>query len=197
MKLTLSALLVGLCLAAVAQAGTILGPEPFEYVGEDFASGIVDPETEGLFYGMYWILKGSLKTVLGMRCTVKEVGNVVNASNTFLTKTETCGGDVSAQVKALIGTVNKIVSTSKGFSTINTTYCLKESDNHSGWKCFWKMLASSITLTNELKNAVSQIVKLPTTGAGTSTCLNSAVFELSFYYTQFPAQVKACKSIKS
>ncbi|XP_065364228.1 uncharacterized protein LOC135957417 [Calliphora vicina] len=213
MKFAVFALIVSLCLVAVTAKATgnfmIENEEiqDYEYIAQDLAEEIMEIEPQGLFGGMYFVLKKILKTLNGVKCTIDEVLRIQVAAHTFLTDITACGGEVSKKVQTLIAAVNDIIDTCKAIIGINESVCANGQDGKttrgvvsgikSSHKCAVNMLRKLLRLNKQIKRALKLIYQIKKVPGDTSKCVLDAVDSLEKYFTEFPANIKACSNVPS
>lgn len=217
MKLTVFALLASLCLVAVtanAIGDFMIDPEDvelYEYIAQDLAEEIVEIEPQGLFTGMYFIMKKALKTLKRLNCTIKEVIDIQIAAHEFITDVYACGGEVNKKVQNLIDACNDIIETCKAIVGINESVCANGADENAvmertwgvvsgvknGHKCFVNMFRKLQRLKNQIKYALKLIKQIKNVPGDTSKCVMDAVDKLDKAFTDFPANIKTCSQLTS
>ncbi|XP_023294686.1 uncharacterized protein LOC111677729 [Lucilia cuprina] len=215
MKFAVFALIVGLCVVAVtANASGDFGLEyenvqDYEYVAQELAEEIMEIEPQGLFSGMYFVLKKVLRTLKGLNCTIKEVIVIRGAAIKFVDDVKACGGEVSAKVQNLINACNDIIETCKDILGINESVCGNTVDEDEAlsrtWnvvsgaqnahKCYVKMFRKLQTLNKQIKRAVKLINQIKKVPGDTSKCVLNAVDTLEGYFIAFPSNIKTCSKL--
>lgn len=215
MKLTVFVLLASLCLVAVtanAIGDFMIDPEDvelYEYIAQDLAEEIVEIEPQGLFTGMYFIMKKALKTLKRLNCTIKEVIDIQIAAHEFITDVYACGGEVNKKVQNLIDACNDIIETCKDILGINESVCGNSVEEiaiqsrtwnvvqgaQNGHKCFVQMFRKLQTLNKQVKRAVKLIKQIKSVPGDTSKCVLDAVDTLEGYFTRFPSNIKTCSKL--
>ncbi|XP_023294692.2 uncharacterized protein LOC111677735 [Lucilia cuprina] len=210
MKFAVFALIASLCLVAVAAKATgdfmIENEEiqEYEYIAQELADEIMEIEPQTIFNGMYYVLKKVLKTLNGVKCTVEEVLRIQVASHTFLTDIHACGGEVNQKVQNLINAVNDIIETCKAIIGISESVCANEQGTRgvvsgvkTSHKCAANMLRKLLRLNKQIKRALKLIYQIKKVPGDTSKCVLDAVDQLEKYFTEFPANIKACTNTPS
>lgn len=183
----------------------------YEYIAQDLAEEIMEIEPTGLFTGMYFIIKKSLRTLKGLNCTIKEVMLIQTVTQNFLNDVKSCGDDVSKKVQKLINACNDIIETCKDILGINESVCgnTEETDADevqtfkiakdakTSHKCFVKMFRKVQSLKKQIKHAIKLIKQIKKVPADSSACVLDAVNTLGNYFTDFPAQIKSCSKLTS
>ncbi|XP_037812294.1 uncharacterized protein LOC119604036 [Lucilia sericata] len=210
MKFAVFALIASLCLVAVTAKAT--GEfmfeneeiQEYEYIAQELADEIMEIEPQTIFNGMYYVLKKVLKTLNGVKCTIEEVLRIQVAAHTFLTDIAACGGEVSQKVQNLIDAVNDIIETCKAIIGISESVCANEQDTRgvvsgvkTSHKCAVNMLRKLLRLNKQIKRALKLIYQIKNVPGDTSKCVLDAVDNLEKYFTEFPANIKACSNIPS
>lgn len=168
-------------------------------------------EPQGLFSGMYFVLKKVLRTLKGLNCTIKEVIVIRGAANKFVDDVKACGGEVSKKVQTLIDACNDIIETCKAILGINETVCGNNGEEdeitsrtwnvvsgaQNAHKCFVQMFRKLQTLNKQIKRAVKLIKQIKNVPGDSSKCVLDAVDTLESYFIQFPANIKTCSKLVS
>lgn len=171
----------------------------------------MEVEPMGLFSGMFSIFKKALRTLKGLNCTIKEVLQIETAALNFVNDVHACGGEVSKKVQNLIDACNNIIKTCKEILGINESICGNTVDEdvtaaqtfgsvtgaQNAHKCFVKMLRKLQTLKKQIKYALKLIKQIKNVPSDTNACVNDAVNTLESYFTEFPANIKACSKLTS
>ncbi|XP_061389890.1 uncharacterized protein LOC133325081 [Musca vetustissima] len=218
MKITLIALIAGLCLVAVNASVVVPAPMEdidFEYIANDVADDVIDIETQVSWFGIYFVIHKALTMLKGVNCTIKEVFAIRDAAQKFLNDVQACGGEVSKKLQNLIDTCKSIVSTANDIIHVDENICGNtpvddvqgtddDSDvatnpmgNKTGWNCFWKLLFKTMKLKNEVKHAIYLIKHLPAVPGEAGDCVNTAAQDLASVFNQFPSNVKTCSKLVS
>ncbi|XP_065364872.1 uncharacterized protein LOC135957949 [Calliphora vicina] len=213
MKFAVFAFIASLCLVAVTAKATgelmvdYEDIQQYEYIAQELAEEIMEIEPQGVFTGIFFVLKKVLKTLKGVSCAVDEVLKIQVAGHRFLTDIAACGGEVSQKVQTLIDAVKDIIETSKAIGGINEAVCANDHNDRllkgvvssikSGHKCAANMLSKLLRLSRQIKRAIKLIIQIKNVPGDTSRCVLDAVDTLEKYFTEFPANIKACSNLPS
>lgn len=181
--------------------------QDYEFIAQELADEIMEIEPQTIFSSMYYVLKKTLKTLKGISCTIDEVLKIQVAAHTFLTDIHACGGEVNQKVQTLIDAVNDIIETCKAIIGINESVCANGQDGSAtrgvvssvkvSHKCAANMLRKLLRLNKQIKRALKLIVQIKNVPGDTSKCVLNAVDNLEKYFTEFPANIKACSQLPS
>lgn len=156
---------------------------------------------------MYFVIRKALSVIRGVKCTVKEVDDIQEASQTFLDDVKQCEGNVTAKVQKLITTCENIITTSDNINQINDNICHSPSyttetgiepatilKTKTPFKCFFKLLGKTLKLKNQIRRAIS-LIKVINKLPGQNVCVSSAVKDLGSVFNQFTANVQYCSKL--
>ncbi|XP_037823675.1 uncharacterized protein LOC119612034 [Lucilia sericata] len=217
MKFAVFAFIASLCLVAVTAKATgefVVENEDiqvYEYIAQELAEEIAEIEPQGIFTGIYFVLKKTLKTLKGLGCAVDEVLKIQVAAHTFLTDIAACGGELNQKVQTLVDAVKDIIETCKAIGGINEAVCSNDHGTRGvkgvvskvvngvkvGHKCSANMFLKLLRLARQIKRAINLIIQIKNVPGDTSKCVLDAVDNLEKYFTEFPANIKACSNLPS
>ncbi|XP_046803218.1 uncharacterized protein LOC111677739 [Lucilia cuprina] len=212
MKFAIFAFIASLCLVAVTAKATgelVVVNEDiqvYEYIAQELAEEIAEIEPQGFVSGIYFVLKKTVQTLQGLDCAVNEVYQILVASHNFLNDITGCGGEINQKVQTLVNAVKDIIETSKAIGGLNEAVCSNDHGSRGvkgvvskvvggvklGHKCSSNMFLKLLRLARQIKRAIKLIIQIKNVPGDTSKCVLDAVDTVGNYYTQFPANIKAC-----
>ncbi|XP_036336954.1 uncharacterized protein LOC118747070 [Rhagoletis pomonella] len=209
MKVTVLALIFGLCLAVAAaypQSGidySIESEELEEFTPLEYAEDTTDEEAFSILGFLYLTIRASLRTLKGVNCTVKRVLTIRTAGVDFLDAVQDCNTGASKEFNALVNQVQAVVNTTNDIINVNTNVChngaldaAADAKKTTPIKCFFKLLGKTITLKHQISKTISLSKKLPSTSSTYGGCAKTSVNDLVAVFTEFPTFVKTCSRLR-
>ncbi|KAI8124238.1 hypothetical protein CVS40_5316 [Lucilia cuprina] len=152
----------------------------YEYIAQELAEEIAEIEPQGIFTGIYFVLKKIVKTLQSLDCALNEVYQIQVAAHTFLTDITACGGEINQK---------DIIETSKAIGGLNEAVCSNDHGSRGvkgvvskvvggvklGHKCSSNMFLKLLRLARQIKRAIKLIIQIKNVPGDTSKCVLDAV----------------------
>ncbi|KAI8124239.1 hypothetical protein CVS40_5316 [Lucilia cuprina] len=181
----------------------------YEYIAQELAEEIAEIEPQGIFTGIYFVLKKIVKTLQSLDCALNELLPILSLPTLPLAVVK-----LTKKYKhfiVLVNAVKDIIETSKAIGGLNEAVCSNDHGSRGvkgvvsnvvggvklGHKCSSNMFRKLLRLARQIKRAIKLIIQIKNVPGDTSKCVLDAVDNVEKYFTQFPANIKACTKLPS